>query len=92
MGRETESCNERRGRDKAEEITREALDIKREMMAPGNSYKSLRPFFLLVWNEDYEEVGIPGIKAYAEEKKICLMLSVRPNLVEEDPPEGSPGW
>jgi uroporphyrinogen-III decarboxylase len=64
---------------------REILDIKMDMMTPGNSFKSMRPFFLLVWNEDYEVVGIPKIRAYAEEKKVCLMLNVRPDLIEEGP-------
>ena len=48
---------------------------------------SLRPFFLLVWNEDYEVVGIEPIRAYADEKKVCLMLNVRPDLIEEGPVE-----
>jgi uroporphyrinogen-III decarboxylase len=30
-------------------------------------------------------VGIPKIRAYAEEKKVCLMLNVRPDLIEEGP-------
>jgi uroporphyrinogen decarboxylase len=63
---------------------REILDIKMEMMA-GNPIKPLRPFFLLVWNEDYEGVGIQKIRDYAEEKKVCLMLNIRPNLLEEGP-------
>jgi hypothetical protein len=65
----------------------EVQDIKMDMMVPGNSLKALRPFFLLVWNEDYEEVGIAFMRRYAEEKKVCLMLNVRPNLIEEGPPE-----
>jgi hypothetical protein len=56
-------------------------------MTRGNNLKALRPFFLLVWNEDYEEVGIPYIKRYTEEKKVSLLLNMRPNLVEEGPPE-----
>jgi uroporphyrinogen decarboxylase len=64
---------------------REILDVKMDMMTPGNNLKSMRPFFLLVWNEDYEVVGIPKIRSYAEEKKVCLMLNVRPNLIEEGP-------
>jgi len=64
---------------------REILDVKMDMLTPGNSFKAMRPFFLLVWNEDYEVVGIPAIRAYAEEKKVCLMLNIRPNLIEEGP-------
>lgn len=66
---------------------REVLDVKMDMMVPGNAFKALRPFFLLVWNEDYEETGISRIRSYAEEKKVCLMLNVRPNLIEEGPPD-----
>ncbi len=66
---------------------REVLDIKMEMMVPGNRFPALRPFFLLVWNEDYEEVGISPLRRYAEEKKVCLMLNFRPNLIEEGPVE-----
>jgi uroporphyrinogen decarboxylase len=64
---------------------RDVLDIKMDMMIPGNSLKALRPFFLLVWNEDYEKLGIPLFRSYAEEKKVCLMLNIRPNLIEEGP-------
>jgi uroporphyrinogen-III decarboxylase len=64
---------------------RDVLDIKMDMMVPGNDFKALRPFFLLVWNEDYEELGIPLMRSYAEEKKVCLMLNIRPNLIEEGP-------
>jgi uroporphyrinogen-III decarboxylase len=64
---------------------REILDVKMEMMTRGNGFRSLRPFFLLVWNEDYEAVGIQPIRAYAEANKVCLMLNVRPNLIEEGP-------
>ena len=67
---------------------REILDIKMEMMVPGNTFKALRPFFLLVWTEDYEVVGIAPMRAYAEEKKVCLMLNVRPDLLESGTPEG----
>ncbi|OFW57973.1 MAG: hypothetical protein A2W01_10925 [Candidatus Solincola sediminis] len=66
---------------------RQVLDIKMDMMLPGNQLKALRPFFLLVWNEDYEEIGIPLARAYAREKKVCLALNIRPNLIEEGPPE-----
>jgi uroporphyrinogen-III decarboxylase len=66
---------------------REVLDLKMDMMVPGNAFKALRPFFLLVWNEDYEVTGIPVVRRYADEKKVCLMLNVRPNLIEEGPPE-----
>lgn len=64
---------------------REILDIKMEMMTRGNDFASLRPFFLLVWNEDYEALGIQPIRTYAEARKVCLMLNVRPNLIEEGP-------
>jgi hypothetical protein len=47
----------------------------------------VRPFFLLVWNEDYEEIGIPSARSYADEKKVCLMLNLRPDLLEEGPPQ-----
>jgi hypothetical protein len=66
---------------------REVLDLKMEMMVRGNNFKALRPFFLLVWNEDYEEVGIPDVKRYTEEKKVSLLLNVRPDLIESGPPE-----
>ncbi len=66
---------------------REVLDIKYEMITRGNFFKSLRPLFLLVWNEDYEKIGIVTARRYAEEKSVCLMLNVRPNLIEEGPPE-----
>jgi uroporphyrinogen decarboxylase len=66
---------------------REILDIKMEMLTAGNSLKALRPFYLLVWNEDYEVVGIPKIRAYAEEKGVCLLLNIRPDLIEEGPVE-----
>jgi uroporphyrinogen decarboxylase len=65
----------------------EILDIKMEMMQRGNGFKALRPFYLLVWNEDYEVVGIPALRSYAEEKKVCLMLNIRPDLLEEGPAE-----
>ncbi len=66
---------------------REVLDIKMAMMVPGNAFKALRPFFLLVWNDDYEEIGIPRVRSYAEEKEVCLLLNLRPDLIEEGPPE-----
>jgi hypothetical protein len=66
---------------------REVLDLKMDMMVPGNTFKALRPFFLLVWNEDYEEIGIPLARNYAAEKKVGLLLNLRPNLIEEGPPE-----
>lgn len=66
---------------------REVLDIKMEMMTRGNPFPALRPFYLLVWNEDYEEVGIAPIRAYAEEKKVCLLINVRPDLIETGPVE-----
>ena len=65
---------------------REILDIKMGMMA-GNAIKTLRPFFLLVWNEDYEAVGIDAMRQYADEKRVCLMLNIRPDLIESGPPE-----
>jgi uroporphyrinogen-III decarboxylase len=66
---------------------REVLDIKMDMMVPGNRFKALRPFFLLVWNEDYEEVGIPLVRSYADEQKVCLALNLRPDLLEQGPPQ-----
>jgi hypothetical protein len=63
------------------------LDIKMRMMTGGNSLPALRPFFLLVWNEDYEVVGVPKVRAYADRNKVCLMLNVRPDLIETGPPE-----
>jgi len=78
---DTGSWGERAVRD-----PREVLDIKMRMMLPGNRFPSLRPLFLLVWNEDYEELGIPFFREYAEEKKVCLMLNVRPDLLETGPP------
>jgi uroporphyrinogen-III decarboxylase len=66
---------------------REVLDIKMDMMTRGNPLPSLRPLYLLVWNEDYEEVGIEPVRAYAEERKVCLLLNIRPDLIEEGPPE-----
>ena len=64
---------------------REIFDIKMEMMVPGNRFKPLRPFYLLVWNEDYEVVGVDAARAYADEKSVCLMLNLRPDLIEEGP-------
>ena len=64
---------------------REILDIKMEMMVPGNAVKSLRPFYVLVWNEDYEAVGIQTARAYTDEKKVCLLLNVRPDILESGP-------
>jgi uroporphyrinogen decarboxylase len=61
---------------------REIMDIKMDMMG-GNPLKALRPFFLLVWSEDYEVIGIQTARKYADEKKVCLMLNIRPNLLEE---------
>jgi uroporphyrinogen decarboxylase len=65
---------------------RDILDVKMEMMA-GNSLAALRPFFLLVWNEDYEAIGIETARHYADEKKVCLMLNIRPDLLESGPEE-----
>ena len=64
---------------------REILDIKMEMMVPGNAFKPLRPFYVLVWNEDYEAVGIQTARAYTDEKKVCLLLNVRPDILESGP-------
>jgi len=72
--------------EKYVEDPREILDIKMEMLTRGNGFASLRPLYLLVWNEDYEALGIPALRAYAEEKKVCLMLNIRPDLLEEGPP------
>lgn len=66
---------------------REILDVKMDMVLPGNSMKALRPFVLNVWNDDYEVTGIPPIRAYADEKKVCLILNVRPDLIEAGPRE-----
>ncbi len=65
---------------------REILDVKMEMMA-GNPVSALRPLFLLVWAEDYEALGVPVVREYSDEKNVCLMLNVRPELIEEGPPE-----
>lgn len=70
---------------------REVLDIKMEMMTRGNALRPLRPFFLLVWNEDYEEIGVPAARRYADERKVCLMLNLRPDLIESGPPEAIAG-
>lgn len=64
---------------------REVLDIKMRMMQAGNDHPSTRPFFLLVWNEDYEAVGIPLFRDYADRKRVCLMLNFRPDLIEAGP-------
>jgi uroporphyrinogen decarboxylase len=69
---------------------REILDIKMEMMEP-NPVRALRPLFLLVWNEDYEVVGVPPVREYADEKKVCLMLNIRPDLLESGPIEAIVG-
>ncbi|NPV60124.1 MAG: hypothetical protein HPY75_10715 [Actinobacteria bacterium] len=66
---------------------REVLDIKMEMMTRGNALPALRPLFLLVWNEDYEEIGVSTARRYADERKVCLMLNLRPDLIESGPPE-----
>lgn len=65
----------------------EIMDIKLQMMLPGNALRALRPFFLLVWNEDYEAVGVEPVRAFAERHKVALMLNVRPDLLEYGPPE-----
>jgi uroporphyrinogen decarboxylase len=65
---------------------REILDIKLDMVVPGNGFAALRPFFINVWNDDYEAIGIPKVRAYADEKKVCLILNVRPDLIEVGPP------
>ena len=66
---------------------REVLDIKMDMMRSGNKLHCMRPYYLLVWQEDFEKVGIPPIRAYAEEKKICLMLNIQPILLGTGAPE-----
>ncbi len=63
--------------------SREMLDLKMDMMLPGNRFRALRPFFLLVWKEDYEKTGIPLLKTYADEKSINLMLNVPPLLFDK---------
>jgi hypothetical protein len=47
----------------------------------------MRPYYLLVWHEDYEKVGIPVIRSYAEEMKICLMLNVQHDILAKGTPE-----
>ena len=66
---------------------REILDIKMGMMLSGNNLHFMRPYYLLVWHEDYEKVGIPVIRSYAEEKKICLMLNVQHDILAQGTPE-----
>ena len=56
------------------------LDIKMDIMVPGNKNPALRPFFVLAWKEDYEKTGIPILKQYTEEKNVNLMLNVPPHL------------
>ncbi len=73
--------------ERAVKEPRHVLDIKMDMMLPGNRFAAARPFYLLVWNEDYEEIGIPLVRSYADEKKVCLMLNLRPNLIEEERPQ-----
>ncbi|WP_287155768.1 uroporphyrinogen decarboxylase family protein [Candidatus Solincola tengchongensis] len=65
----------------------EVLEIKMRMILQGNPFPSLRPLFLLVWNEDYEAVGIPFFRRYADSNKVCLMLNFRPELIETIRPE-----
>ncbi len=64
---------------------REVLDIKMAMMRGGNTMHSTRPYYLLVWQEDYDKVGIPAVRAYAEEQGVCLMLNTSPLLVGSGP-------
>ncbi len=66
---------------------RAVLDMKMDMMVPGNNFQALRPFFLLVWSEDYDAVGIPFLRSYADEKKVCLLLNIFPPAIEQGPPE-----
>ncbi len=66
---------------------RAVLDMKMQMMVPGNDFKALRPFFLLVWSEDYDAVGIPFLRRYADGKKVCLLLNIFPPDIEAGPPE-----
>jgi hypothetical protein len=63
------------------------LDIKMDMMRSGNNLHMLRPYYLLVWQEDYEKIGIPTVRTYAEEKNVCLMLNIKPLLINTGPPE-----
>jgi hypothetical protein len=71
--------------ERSVEDPRQVLDIKADMMLRGNNFKALRPFFLLVWNEDYEQIGIPLARSYANQKKVCLALNFRPDLIERGP-------
>ena len=73
--------------ERAVKNPREVLDVKMDMMLHGNHHRAMRPFFLLVWNEDYEEIGIPRVRSFADEKRVCLMLNLRPDLLEEGPPQ-----
>jgi uroporphyrinogen-III decarboxylase len=66
---------------------REILDIKMDMMLSGNNLHFMRPYYLLVWHEDYEKVGIPVIRSYAEERKVCLMLNVQHDILAKGTPE-----
>lgn len=66
---------------------REILDIKMDMMISGNNLDFMRPYYLLVWQEDYERVGIPLIRSYADEKKVCLMLNVQYDALRMGTPE-----
>jgi uroporphyrinogen decarboxylase len=66
---------------------REVLDIKMAMMRGGNRMHSMKPYYLLVWHEDYEKVGVPAVRAYAEEHATCLLLNISPLLMNDGPPE-----
>lgn len=65
----------------------EVLDIKMDMMLLGSSLNFMRPYYLLVWHEDYEKVGIPFIRSYADEKNVCLMLNVQYDILREGTPD-----
>jgi len=65
----------------------EVLDIKMDMMLSGNNLNFMRPYYLLVWHEDYEKVGTPLVRSYADEKKVCLMLNVQYDILRERSPE-----
>jgi len=66
---------------------REVLDIKMDMMLSGNNLNFMRPYYLLVWHEDYEKIGIPLVRSFADEKKVCLMLNVQYDILREGSPE-----
>jgi hypothetical protein len=65
----------------------EVLDIKMDMMLSGNTLNFMRPYYLLVWQEDYDKVGIPLIRSYAEARNVCLMLNTHYDILRQGVPE-----